>query len=333
MTAHPFRLAGRVASGMGLCWLAPVVEMAAGASGNWPLPPEPGPRSGMCRLKVATCTPGTDAGSVRAARGFTIATLQRWGATDRREDVAIVVSELLTNALRHALPGPGAPRPRCPLRLGLVQPGPCVLCAVADPSQQPPVPKEPSYLAETGRGLQVISALADAWGYTTPSGTGKVVWAMFSTRPALPRLRAPHRSRRIADAGYQAVAPFNCGFAPTEPPDDRHHVHSSTMVADQIALHEALGGDDRAILIAHLWGAVGAWGAAGQEPGQWRRCIILPAVRDLRREHRHLRPDQALVLLLVLPDAARARGRDLGRRLRVHRPDPGGLVPRLRRLR
>ena len=141
----------------------------------------------MSRPKVATCTPGTDPGSVHAARDFTIATLQRWGATDRREDIAIVVSELLTNALQHALPGPGAPRPRRPLRLGLLQQGPFVLCAVADPSQQPPVPKEPSYLAETGRGLHLISALADTWGYTTPSDTGKVVWAMFSAKPAPPR--------------------------------------------------------------------------------------------------------------------------------------------------
>src|SRR5580692_6487863 len=33
----------------------------------------------------------------------------------------------------------------------------------------------------------------------------------------------------LAEAGYRAVAPFNRGFAPTELPDDRHHIHSSTM--------------------------------------------------------------------------------------------------------
>jgi hypothetical protein len=184
MTAHPFRPGDSMASSAGYCWLAAVAEMAAAASGNWPPPPEPGPLAGMSRPKVATRTPGTDPGSVRAARDFTIATLQRWGTTDRREDIALVVSELLTNALQHALPGPGAPRPRRPLRLGLLQQGPFVLCAVADPSHQPPVPKEPSYLAQTGRGLHLISALADTWGYTTPSGTGKVVWAVFSARPA-----------------------------------------------------------------------------------------------------------------------------------------------------
>src|SRR5438034_11629508 len=70
----------------------------------------------------------------------------------------------------------------------------------------------------------------------------------------------------LAGAGYRAVAPFNRGFAPTELPAHRHHIHSSTMAADQIALHEALGGGSDAILIAHDWGAVGAWGAAGKEP-------------------------------------------------------------------
>jgi pimeloyl-ACP methyl ester carboxylesterase len=62
----------------------------------------------------------------------------------------------------------------------------------------------------------------------------------------------------LAEAGYRAVAPFNRGFAPTEIPADRHHVHTSTMVADAIALHEALGGDEHAVLIAHDWGAVAA---------------------------------------------------------------------------
>jgi anti-sigma regulatory factor (Ser/Thr protein kinase) len=162
------------------------VEMAAAASGNWPPPPGPAPLAGMSCPKIATLTPGADPRSVRAARDFTIATLQQWGLTDRREDIAIVVSELLTNALQHALPCPGAPRPRYPLRLGLLQPGAYVLCAVADPSQQPPVPKEPSYVDETGRGLHLIGALADTWDYT-PSDTGKVVWAMFSAKPAAPR--------------------------------------------------------------------------------------------------------------------------------------------------
>jgi len=47
------------------------------------------------------------------------------------------------------------------------------------------------------------------------------------------------------------------------------------MVADQIELHEALGGDSDAVLIAHDWGTVGAWGAAAKGPERWRRAVIL----------------------------------------------------------
>jgi anti-sigma regulatory factor (Ser/Thr protein kinase) len=118
--------------------------------------------------------------------------MRRWGVKNREDDVAVVVSELLTNALRHAVPqggppGDGSPggvrgRGRWPVRLALVQPGQSVLCAVADPSPRPPQPKAPDYLAESGRGLHVISALSDRWGHTVPTDAGKVVWALFSVR-------------------------------------------------------------------------------------------------------------------------------------------------------
>jgi hypothetical protein len=179
MTAHPLRLAAGAASGMGHCWLASAVEMAALASANWPLSSAPGPGSWACFPRVATRTPGVDARSVRAARDFTSATVQRWGVAQRCEDITIVVSELLTNALRHALPDSSETRPWPSIRLGLLQFGPCVLCAVADPSRRAPVPKDRGQLAETGHGLHVVAALADAWGFTTPSDIGKVVWAMF----------------------------------------------------------------------------------------------------------------------------------------------------------
>ncbi len=84
-----------------------------------------------------------------------------------------------------------------------------------------------------------------------------------------------HLLPELARAGYCAVAPFNRGFAPTELPADRHHVHSSTMVADALALGEALAGGQEAVLIAHDWGAVAAWGAAGKRPELWAHCVIL----------------------------------------------------------
>lgn len=177
-------LARSAASDMGInCrWLAPVLRMAAMASGNWPLSARPGPAGWTCYPKLALRTPRPDARSVRAGRDFTIATVRRWGAAERGDDIAVVVSELLTNALRHALPDAGpAPRPGS-VRLALLQPGRCVICAVADPSPKAPTPREPGILCEGGRGLQVIGALAETWGCTPPSHGGKVVWALFSLK-------------------------------------------------------------------------------------------------------------------------------------------------------
>ena len=84
-----------------------------------------------------------------------------------------------------------------------------------------------------------------------------------------------HLLPELANAGYRAVAPFNRGFAPTELPADRHHIHTSTMVADVLALDDALGGQEDAVLIAHDWGAVAAWGAAGRRPDRFGQVVIL----------------------------------------------------------
>jgi hypothetical protein len=214
MTAQPLGLAGHAVSHVGWHWLAPAVTMAAAASRARQRTPGLAPTDWTCFPRLAMRTAGPDTRSVGTARDFCLSTMRRWGVTDRGDDVAVVVSELLTNAIRHALPqagpepgSPGGPqagprggspdgpqagsseglaggmgRSRWPVRLGLVQPGQFVLCAVADPSPRTPQPKEPDYLAESGRGLHVISALSDRWGSTVPTDAGKVVWALFSVR-------------------------------------------------------------------------------------------------------------------------------------------------------
>ncbi len=165
-------------------WLWPAAEMAGLAGGNWRASPEPAAVGWACPPRIATRALGAQAASVRAARDFTVATLRRWGTAQSSQDIAIVVSEMVTNALRHALPGPGGTRPRRPVRLGLLQQGPWVLCAVADPGKAAPVPRTAGSLAEAGRGLQMICAFSDLWGCTTPGDEGKVVWAMFTARHA-----------------------------------------------------------------------------------------------------------------------------------------------------
>jgi pimeloyl-ACP methyl ester carboxylesterase len=91
-----------------------------------------------------------------------------------------------------------------------------------------------------------------------------------------------HLLPALAGAGFRAVAPFMRGYAPTEvPPDGAYHV--GALVADAVALHEALGGDGDAVLIGHDWGAEAAYGAAAFAPGRWRRLVTLavpPAALD-----------------------------------------------------
>src|SRR5262249_44920156 len=118
------------------------------ASGAAPLPESP---DWPCYPRIAMRTPGTEPSCISAARRLTSPTLQRWGVADRESDVAVVVSELLSNALRHGMRPPICSLGR-PIRLGLVHAGPSVVCAVADPSDQMPVPRDPCWLDESGRG-------------------------------------------------------------------------------------------------------------------------------------------------------------------------------------
>ena len=162
-------------------WLYAAAEMAALYGGDWP--DQPGSRW-PSSARVATRSPDPTAASLAAARAFTVRTLGRWGEADSSGDVAAVVSELLANALRHALPPrAGSATAARPIRLGLLDPGPCLLCAVADPSPLAPVASQPGCLAESGRGLQVVAALASQWGFcVAPDLQGKVVWATFARR-------------------------------------------------------------------------------------------------------------------------------------------------------
>jgi anti-sigma regulatory factor (Ser/Thr protein kinase) len=166
-------------------WLQPAAEMA-GITACLPLPVRQGRFADQVGYpRLATRTPSTGARAVTDARRFATTTLARWGVSDRTDDIAMVVSELVTNAFRHALSAPSAAfassvAGRRRVRLGLLHTGSLMLCAVADPSDQLPVQRQPDELAETGRGLYVVEALADQWGYFAPGLAGKVVWATFS---------------------------------------------------------------------------------------------------------------------------------------------------------
>lgn len=162
-------------------WLAPVVELTALMSDEIAPGLECAGVRWACLPEIGTSTPDGRASRVRRARDFTASTLHQWGVAGRHDDIAIVVSELVTNALQHARPASCNSRGGWPIQLGLVHPGHRVMCAVADASKAVPVPRKPDLLDETGRGLHVIAALSDQWGYTTSGDMGKVTWALFHT--------------------------------------------------------------------------------------------------------------------------------------------------------
>jgi serine phosphatase RsbU (regulator of sigma subunit)/anti-sigma regulatory factor (Ser/Thr protein kinase) len=110
--------------------------------------------------------------SARRARVLIRRPLRRWGLADLIPTTELLVSELVTNAVRYAQGKIGL---RLILEGGLV-------CEVMDGSAALPRIRHPGDEDERGRGLQVVSQVAQRWGARrTPSG--KVVWC----EQALPR--------------------------------------------------------------------------------------------------------------------------------------------------
>jgi pimeloyl-ACP methyl ester carboxylesterase len=81
-----------------------------------------------------------------------------------------------------------------------------------------------------------------------------------------------HLLPELAAAGFQAVAPFLRGYAPTEvPADGRYQI--GALVRDANALHQALGAGDDAVIVGHDWGALAVYGAVAHQPDRWRRAV------------------------------------------------------------
>jgi hypothetical protein len=118
--------------------------------------------------------------SVKEARDFTSAVLAGWGLPRLCSDIRLVVSELVTNACRHAAPPAAGMLSEWSIQFGLVREGGTVTCMVFDPSRRPPIMGDPGDFNEGGRGLRLIECYSSDWGWDILDGQGKVVWAAFA---------------------------------------------------------------------------------------------------------------------------------------------------------
>ncbi|MFC4060618.1 ATP-binding protein [Planomonospora corallina] len=135
--------------------------------------------------------------SVREARCLVRRELAGWGAGDLIDDCVLIVSELVTNAVRHG----GA---ACALRLG--GNGAYVYGELFDPGAGTPRVCEAGTEATGGRGLQIVDALADEWGVSWPDSGGKVVWFLLGGAPA-PRGTGHRASGASARHRHETPAP------------------------------------------------------------------------------------------------------------------------------
>jgi len=144
------------------------------------------------------------AASVGVARRRLVSDLLTAGVYDSAVcDVALVISELLSNALRHAAPLPGS-KIRVAWR---VDPG-SIRVSVSDgggPTR--PELAEPAQGATGGRGLRIVAKLSSRWG-TSTGEDGTTVWAEV---PARPVKQGPVKQRTAMTAVGAQVAVTESG--------------------------------------------------------------------------------------------------------------------------
>jgi anti-sigma regulatory factor (Ser/Thr protein kinase) len=149
----------------------------------------PGPAADDAALLVArTCALApdqvvswdlpADPAVVARARALAARQVAAWGLEDLAFATELLVSELVTNAIRHAEP---------PLELRMIL-DTALSCEVSDASVTAPHHRRAGRYDEGGRGLMLVARLASRWG-TRYTRTGKTIWAQQPLPRGGPRPR------------------------------------------------------------------------------------------------------------------------------------------------
>ncbi|MET7650355.1 SpoIIE family protein phosphatase [Streptomyces sp. NPDC005486] len=116
--------------------------------------------------RVATWEIDTDPAAVADARKKAVGRLEAWGLTEAAFATELIVSELVTNAIRHGEP---------PVQLRLIHDR-TLICEVSDSGGTAPHMRRARTYDEGGRGLLLVAQLTRSWG-TRPGAKGKTIWA------------------------------------------------------------------------------------------------------------------------------------------------------------
>jgi anti-sigma regulatory factor (Ser/Thr protein kinase) len=128
-------------------------------------------------MSAAADFPSTPA-SIAAARRFVAAQLTgvRGMARDDLDEVTLMVSELATNSVRHA---------GTPYRVAVFRTGEFLRVEVSDAGGGRAQVRNPGPRDPHGRGLQIVSALAQTWGVDDEDDTaGKTTWFTYRMKAA-----------------------------------------------------------------------------------------------------------------------------------------------------
>ena len=107
------------------------------------------------------------------------AVLREWGLAELADTAELVVSELVTNAVQASTGPRDRPQLGLPVvRVRLMSDRKLVMIEVWDTSTDTPILRQPESGEEAGRGLMLVEALCQRWGWKPAPDSGcKVVWA------------------------------------------------------------------------------------------------------------------------------------------------------------